>query len=73
MAPDERATTKAGGVIRRSAEEMHEIHCPNCGKTVGETRLVPSLLNRYKCQRCGHWTWLVVPGPGLPSAIDTAA
>lgn len=45
--------------IRPDAAAMHVVHCAKCGRAVGECRLLPGTLNRYRCRRCGEWTWLV--------------
>lgn len=54
-------TAQRKGEIRPNPAEMHVIHCPNCSRVIAESRLQPGTLNRYRCKRCGEWTWLVVP------------
>lgn len=55
---------------------MHVVYCPNCSRAVGETKLQPGTLCRYRCKRCGEWTWLVgvavEPIVTAPAAAEAA-
>jgi transposase-like protein len=50
---------RRAGTIRPDPAEMHVVYCPRCGRGMGETKLLPGTLNRYRCKRCGDWTSLV--------------
>lgn len=61
--------TPRAGAIKPDPAEMHVVHCPNCSRAIGEAKLQPGSLNRYRCKRCGEWTWLVGV-VAAPPAVD---
>lgn len=68
--------TPRAGAIKPDPTQMHVVHCAKCGRAMGECRLLPGTLNRYRCKRCGEWTWLVgvaaVTAPGVDVEAQTA-
>ena len=64
---------RRAGVISPDPADMHVVYCPNCSRAVGETKLQPGTLNRYRCKRCGEWTWLVGVAATMPPPVDAPA
>jgi predicted RNA-binding Zn-ribbon protein involved in translation (DUF1610 family) len=63
------------GAIKPDPAQMHVVHCPNCSRAIGEVKVQPGSLNRYRCKRCGEWTWLVgvaaIPAPVVDVEAQT--
>lgn len=61
------------GEIKPDPAEMHLVRCPNCARLIGEAKVLPGSLSRYRCQRCGEWTWLVGVATVAAAVVDAKA
>lgn len=66
-------TKPRAGAIKPDPGQMHVVHCPNCSRAIGEAKLMPGSLNRYRCKRCGEWTWLVGVAAVVEPMVDVEA